>query len=199
MRRWERCAGSRTGWTNHASSLKSAVALDRNNAHALLQLGETLMFLGRPADAIPEIEHSIRLNPRDPNAAFGDWALGTCHLLLGHTDEAADLLLRTRAGILGSPTSISTSPVPLAFAATSMRHVRHLRTRSDSAGGHLLDPMERSTAVGRQSRIDGAAREYAGRWPAPCRDADRLIGTTEASADPVSILTTRAGVGPGVW
>jgi adenylate cyclase len=77
--------------------LESAVALDRNNAHALLQLGETLMFLGRPADAIPEIEHSIRLNPRDPNAAFGDWALGTCHLLLGHTDEAADLLLRTRA------------------------------------------------------------------------------------------------------
>jgi adenylate cyclase len=77
--------------------LESAVALARNNAHALLQLGETLMFLGRPADAIPEIEHSMRLNPRDPNAAFGDWALGTCHLLLGHTDEAADLLLRTRS------------------------------------------------------------------------------------------------------
>ena len=73
------------------------MALDRNNAHALLQLGETLMFLGRPADAIPMIENSIRLDPRDPNAAFGDWALGACQLLLGHADPAAELLLRARA------------------------------------------------------------------------------------------------------
>ena len=77
--------------------LEHAVALDRNNAHALLQLGETLMFLGQPADGIPAIERSIRLNPRDPNAAFGDWALGTCELLLGHGDQAAELLLRARA------------------------------------------------------------------------------------------------------
>ncbi len=77
--------------------LDRAVALDRNNAHALLQLGETLMFLGRPADAIPMIENSIRLDPRDPNAAFGDWALGACQLLLGHADPAAELLLRARA------------------------------------------------------------------------------------------------------
>jgi len=77
--------------------LEHAVALDRNNAHALLQLGETLMFLGQPADGIPAIESSIRLDPRDPNAAFGDWALGTCELLLGHEDKAAELLLRARA------------------------------------------------------------------------------------------------------
>ena len=77
--------------------LERAVALDRNNAHALLQLGETLMFMGRPADGIPPIEASIRLNPSDPNAAFGDWALGTCHLLLGHMDQAVDLLRKARA------------------------------------------------------------------------------------------------------
>jgi adenylate cyclase len=77
--------------------LEQAVALDHNNAHALLQLGETLMFLGHPADAIPVIDASVRLNPRESNAAFSDWALGTCHLLLGHTDEAADLLLKARA------------------------------------------------------------------------------------------------------
>ena len=55
------------------------------------------MFLGREGDAIPAIERSTRLNPRDPNAAFGDWALGSCQLLLGHTDEAVDLLRRARA------------------------------------------------------------------------------------------------------
>ena len=76
---------------------ETAVALDRNNAHALLGLGETLMFLGRPADAIPAIESAMRLDPRDPNAAFGEWALGTCQLLLGHTDEAADRLRTARA------------------------------------------------------------------------------------------------------
>jgi TolB-like protein/DNA-binding winged helix-turn-helix (wHTH) protein/Tfp pilus assembly protein PilF len=74
-----------------------AVALDRNNAHALLGLGQTLMFLGRPADGIPAIENSLRLDPRDPNIAFGHWSLGSCHLLLGHMDKAADLLRRARA------------------------------------------------------------------------------------------------------
>ena len=56
-----------------------------------------LMFMGRPADGIPLFETSIRLNPSDPDAAFGDWALGTCQLLLGHTDRAVDLLRKARA------------------------------------------------------------------------------------------------------
>jgi adenylate cyclase len=77
---------------------ETAVALDRNNSHALLGLGQALMFLGRPADAIPAIERSIRLDLRDPNAAFGEWSLGACHLLLGHVDAAADLLRKARAG-----------------------------------------------------------------------------------------------------
>jgi adenylate cyclase len=77
---------------------ETAVALDHNNSHALLGLGQALMFLGRPADAIPAIERSIRLDLRDPNAAFGQWSLGTCHLLLGDIDTAADLLRKARAG-----------------------------------------------------------------------------------------------------
>ena len=75
----------------------TAIALDRNNAHAMLGLGQTLMFLGRPADGIAEIESSLRLDPRDPNIAFGHWSLGSCHLLLGHLDKAADLLRQARA------------------------------------------------------------------------------------------------------
>jgi adenylate cyclase len=75
----------------------TAVALDRNNAHALLGLGQTLMFLGRPADALSWVQQSIRLDPDDPNAAFSDWTLGACHLLLGHIDVATDLLRKARA------------------------------------------------------------------------------------------------------
>ena len=76
---------------------ETAIALDRNNAHAMLGLGQTLMFLGHPADGVPEIERSLRLDPRDPNIAFGHWSLGSCHLLLGHLDKAADLLRQARA------------------------------------------------------------------------------------------------------
>ncbi len=76
---------------------ETAIAFDRNNAHAMLGLGQTLMFLGRPADGIPPIENSMRLDPRDPNIAFGHWSLGSCQLLLGHIDKAADLLRTARA------------------------------------------------------------------------------------------------------
>ena len=78
--------------------LESAAGTRPQQCARLLQLGWTLLPLGRPADAIPRDRtfHSPS-NSRHPNAAFGDWALGTCQLLLGHTDEAADLLLRTRA------------------------------------------------------------------------------------------------------
>jgi adenylate cyclase len=128
-------------------AFETAIAIDRNNAHAMLQLGETLMFLGRPADAIPMIEASIRLNPRDPNAAFGDWALGACNLLLGRTDQAVDLLQRARdknprvyyfhiylAGALGLRGDI-------AAARAELEEVRHLKPAAGSlAGWQTLQP-----------------------------------------------------------
>jgi TolB-like protein/class 3 adenylate cyclase/Tfp pilus assembly protein PilF len=128
-------------------AFETAIAIDRNNAHAMLQLGETLMFLGRPTDAIPVIEASIRLNPRDPNAAFGDWALGACHLLLGRTDQAVDLLRRARdgnprvyyfhiylAGALGLRGDI-------AAARAELEEVRHLKPAAGSlAGWQALQP-----------------------------------------------------------
>jgi class 3 adenylate cyclase/TolB-like protein/Tfp pilus assembly protein PilF len=124
-------------------ALETAIAIDRNNAHAALQLGEVLMFLGRPDDAIPIIEASIRLNPRDPNAAFGDWALGACHLLLGQTDQAVDLLRRARdenprvyffhtylAGALGLRGDI-------AEARAELKEVQRLKPEAGSLAGWL--------------------------------------------------------------
>jgi tetratricopeptide (TPR) repeat protein len=43
--------------------LQAAIALDRNNARAYQQLGLTLMWLGQPDAAIPQIKKAIRLNP----------------------------------------------------------------------------------------------------------------------------------------
>ncbi len=78
--------------------LETAIALDRNNALAISQLGQTLMWLGQPEAGIPPIEKAIRLDPRSPNMATLYWELGACHLLLGHVDEAIDLFRKGRAG-----------------------------------------------------------------------------------------------------
>jgi TolB-like protein/class 3 adenylate cyclase/Flp pilus assembly protein TadD len=76
---------------------ETAIALDRNNARAFYQLGNTLLYIGLPEAGIPHIEKAIRLNPYDPNRANFYASLGMCHLVLGHVDEAIDLLRKARA------------------------------------------------------------------------------------------------------
>jgi tetratricopeptide (TPR) repeat protein len=77
--------------------LERAVALDRNYGHAAYQLGLVLAFRGQPGAAIPYVEKAIRLSPHDPNLGIFLAVLGACHLLLGHADQATDLLRRARA------------------------------------------------------------------------------------------------------
>ena len=77
--------------------LETAIALDRNNARALQQLGVTLMCLGEPEDAFPQIERAIRLNPHDPNIASYYWAAGSAELVSGRVDDAVSLLTKARA------------------------------------------------------------------------------------------------------
>jgi tetratricopeptide (TPR) repeat protein len=55
------------------------------------------MFLGQPEAALAHLEKSLQLNPRYQNVFYRYFWLGTCHLLLGHTDEAIDLLRKGRA------------------------------------------------------------------------------------------------------
>jgi len=75
---------------------ETAITLDRNHARALLQLGQTLRYLGQPEAAIPYFQKAIRLNPRDRNICQMYQGLGACHLLLGDADEAIDLLRKAR-------------------------------------------------------------------------------------------------------
>ena len=77
--------------------LEAAIALDPNQASGHRQLGVTLMFLGQPEAAIPQLDKSTRLSPHDPFIAVNYHALGWCHLVLGHVDEAIDLLRKARA------------------------------------------------------------------------------------------------------
>ena len=77
---------------------QAATALDRNNARAHLQLGNTLLYMGQPEAGMPHIEKAIRLNPYDANAAIFYLGLGLCRLFIGQVDEAIDLLRKARAG-----------------------------------------------------------------------------------------------------
>jgi adenylate cyclase len=56
--------------------------------------------MGQPDAAIPYIEKSIRLSPNDPLIAPNYAWLARCYLLLGHLDEAIDLL---RKALVANP------------------------------------------------------------------------------------------------
>jgi tetratricopeptide (TPR) repeat protein len=78
-------------------ALERAIALDRNYAPALMQLGYTLIALGQPEAALPDFEKALRLSPRDQNIVYRYSGMGYCHLLLGHADEAAEFLRKAYA------------------------------------------------------------------------------------------------------
>jgi adenylate cyclase len=89
-----RCQGA---LTEAQIEFERALALDRNHGGAAYQLGLVLAFRGQPEAGIPYVEKAIRLSPHDPNLGVFLAVLGACHLLLGHADQATDLLRRARA------------------------------------------------------------------------------------------------------
>jgi adenylate cyclase len=72
--------------------LKTAIALEPENATAHCQLGYTLLCLGDPEAAIVEIERGIRLGPQEAHTPVSHCMLGLSHLLLGNIDQAIELL-----------------------------------------------------------------------------------------------------------
>lgn len=81
------------------AELEAAVALDRNDAWAVRQLGITLEGIGQPEAAIPYFEKAIRLNPREPSVGTTYGALGASHLFAGDTDQAINFLRRAQIEI----------------------------------------------------------------------------------------------------
>ena len=78
--------------------LETVIALIPNYAPAFCQLGMTLICLGQPELAIPEIEKGIRLDPQDAASPIGAYSiLSLAHLLLGHVERAIELSRTARA------------------------------------------------------------------------------------------------------
>jgi adenylate cyclase len=77
--------------------LEIGIGLEPNNILANTQRGWTLIHLGRPDTAMPQIERSIRLAPRDRLTPVNYLALGLSKLLMYRIDEAVFFLRKARA------------------------------------------------------------------------------------------------------
>jgi adenylate cyclase len=77
--------------------LETAIALVPNYAPAFWQLGMTLICLGQPDAAIPEIEKGIRLGPYDTASPSAYSMLGLAHILLGRVEQAIEFSRTARA------------------------------------------------------------------------------------------------------
>jgi TolB-like protein/Flp pilus assembly protein TadD len=73
---------------------QTAINLNRNLIGAVQGMGQTLNLLGRPEEAIPYIEKSLRLDPRVPSLAGRLYQLGLAHMLLGRVHEAINIYRR---------------------------------------------------------------------------------------------------------
>jgi len=78
------------------AELEIAIALDRNDAWAIRQLGQTFLGSGQPEAAIPYFQKAIRLNPREPSVGNAYGLLGVSHLFLGNMDQAIAFLRKAR-------------------------------------------------------------------------------------------------------
>jgi tetratricopeptide (TPR) repeat protein len=69
-----------------------AIALNRNYANALVNVGFTKRFMGMPAECLPDLEKAFRLSPRDPQ--LGQWYryYGSCLLDLHRYEQAIEWL-----------------------------------------------------------------------------------------------------------
>jgi adenylate cyclase len=80
--------------TESRIALENAISLDPNNETANRQLGWTLLFLGKPAEAIDRGEKSLRLSPRDPSLPGIYLLLGWSRLVSDRLDDAVDLFIK---------------------------------------------------------------------------------------------------------
>jgi len=83
--------------TESQIELSAALSLDRNNVHAIIQSGITLLFLGKPDLALPYLENFLKINPQWQNIYFIYFWLGECQILLGEPNGAIQFLKEGRA------------------------------------------------------------------------------------------------------
>ena len=80
---------------DHPASLAAfneAIRIDPNFARAYAQAANALVFLGKPAEAIPMVEQALQLSPNDPAIGVFHWVKGRAYFTLGDYPKAIEAL-----------------------------------------------------------------------------------------------------------
>jgi TolB-like protein/Flp pilus assembly protein TadD len=85
-------------YTEAIAQYEAVLALDRNFADALADLGRCKTYIGPADDAISAQQRAIRLSPRDPKLFNWYFRIGEAHLLLSRVDQAIEWLEKARSG-----------------------------------------------------------------------------------------------------
>jgi adenylate cyclase len=80
-----------------AEEYRVSLQINGNIPTTTLFLGETLVFTGKSADAIPLFERAIELSPRDPGVGTWQFEMGRAMILLRRDDEALAWLSKSVA------------------------------------------------------------------------------------------------------
>jgi len=90
-------------WEEAIPEYETALALDRNLAGALTNLGQCKLYTGSIEEVTQLVEQAIRLSPRDPGICHCYYWIGTVHLLQAHIDEAIVWLEKARNAVPAHP------------------------------------------------------------------------------------------------
>src|SRR3984893_3651248 len=82
---------------------ETVLAFNRNSATALINIGRCRMLTGMLEEAIPPMEHAIRLSPHDPFIDSWYQSIGQVHLLQSRIDEAILWFEKSRSVNPGRP------------------------------------------------------------------------------------------------
>jgi adenylate cyclase len=115
-------------WEEAVLEYETALALHRNMAGALNELGYCKLFTGSIDEVIPLVEQSIRLSPRDPGIGSRYRLIGTVHLLQSRTDEAIIWLEKARSANPAAP-----------FVHAHLASAYALKGESERAAGELAE------------------------------------------------------------
>ncbi|MBR1229992.1 MULTISPECIES: adenylate/guanylate cyclase domain-containing protein [unclassified Bradyrhizobium] len=80
---------------NHKASLDSfneAIRLNPNLAKAYAQAANEMVFVGKPAEAIPLSEQAAQLSPKDPSFGVFRWVKGRAYFVVGDYARAIEAL-----------------------------------------------------------------------------------------------------------
>ena len=108
---------------------EAAIALNRNYAAAIADLGYSKMLIGQPAEGAVLLERALGMSPRDPLRAIWYSRVGQCDLYLERFETAKTALETSRSlnPNLRGITSISLGY--MRFSAPSPKRRRRWRMR----------------------------------------------------------------------